>query len=95
MEYLSGMTEQAAALGLADRYFARMSGWLGQRISAFVAFLFVLFTAGAMYGALVVPHFPQFGTWFLVAPLLLALIAYYNRTAATILFAGLIAFFVL
>jgi hypothetical protein len=92
---MSGMAEQAQALGVTDRYFARLSGWLGKRISAFVAFLFALFAAGAMYGALVVPHFGQFGAWLLVAPMALALIAYYNRAVATMLFAGIIVIFVL
>lgn len=89
------MAEQTEVLGIVDKYFAKMSGWLGKRISAFVAFLFILFAAGAIYGAFVVPHFGRFGIWLLAAPLALALIAYYNRTAAAILFAGLIILFVL
>ena len=82
-------------LGRVDGYFNRVSSWLSSRISAFVAFLFLLFTAGAFYGTFVVARFPHLGIYLLGAPIVLALIAYYNRTAATILFAGLILVFVL
>ncbi len=81
-------------LGRADRYFAKISGWFSERIAAFVAFLFLLFGAGAVYGAVVVPQFSSYGAYLLIAPLALALVAYYNRGAATILFAGLVLLFV-
>lgn len=82
-------------LGRTDRYFSRISGWLSERISAFVAFLFLLFGAGAVYATFIVPRLPEFAPYLLAAPFVLALIAYYNRTAATILFAALLLFFVL
>jgi len=82
-------------LGRADKYFSRVSSWLSERISAFVAFLFLLFGAGALYATFVIPRLPEYTPYLLAAPFVLALIAYYNRTAATILFAGLLLIFVL
>jgi hypothetical protein len=82
-------------LGRTDKYFSRISEWLSARISAFVAFLFLLFGAGALYATFIIPRLPEFGPYLLAAPFVLALIAYYNRTAATILFAGLLLMFVL
>jgi len=96
MEGYLGMGDDAAkALGKVDGYFDRFSSWLSARISAFVAFLFLLFTAGAIYGTFIVARFPDIGIYLLGAPIALALVAYYNRTAATILFAGLILLFIL
>jgi len=90
-----GEEKAGKAGGRADRYFARVSNWLGERIAAFVAFLFLLFAAGAIYGALIVPRFPEYSALLLAAPVAIALVAYYNRTAATVLFAGLVLLFVL
>lgn len=81
--------------GTADRYFAKISKWLGERISAFVAFLFLLFAAGALYGTFIVSRLPQYSPYLLGAPIALALIAYYNRTAAVVLFAGIVLLFVI
>ena len=85
--------EGSVSLGRVDKYFDRVSSWLSERIAAFVAFLFLLFGAGAIYGAVIVPRFSQYGFYLLGAPLVLALIAYYNRPAATLTFAGLVLFF--
>lgn len=79
----------------ADKYFEKASSWLGERISRFVSFLFLLFGAGAIYGAIIVPRFPDYSIYLIGTPLVLALIAYYNRGVATILFFGLVLLFVL
>ena len=91
------MAEEKAekAIGRVDSYFDRASSWLSERIAAFVAFLFLLFGAGAVYGAVVVPRFPEYEFCLLAAPVGLALVAYYNRGAATLLFAGLVLLFVI
>jgi hypothetical protein len=85
----------SVSLGTADKYLGKVSNWLSERIAAFVAFLFLLFGAGAVYGAVIVPRFSQLGFYLLAAPVVLALVAYYNRSVATLLFAGLVLFFVL
>jgi low affinity Fe/Cu permease len=81
--------------GEADRLFGKLSGWLGRKISTFVAFLFLLFAAGAFYGSLIVPRAGQWGALLLIAPLALALVAYYNRGVAVILFMGIALVFIL
>ncbi len=80
--------------GKTDHYFGKLSSWLGTRISAFVAFLFLLFGTGAIFGAIIVPKFSHFGGYLLLAPIGLAVVAYYNRVIATVLFAGIVLFFV-
>ena len=78
-----------------DKYFAQASSWLSEKISRFVSFLFLLFGAGAIYGAIIVPRFSQYSIYLLGVPILLALIAYYNRGVAAVLFMGMILLFVL
>ncbi|MCX6798661.1 MAG: hypothetical protein NTW59_01020 [Candidatus Diapherotrites archaeon] len=82
-------------IGTADKWFGKLSDWLGEKISAFVAFLFLLFAAGALYGTFIVPRFQQLGALLLAAPIVLAAVAYYNRAAALVLFGGLMLFFIL
>jgi predicted PurR-regulated permease PerM len=79
-------------LGIIDRVFDRFSSYLSERISAFVAFLFMLIALGSFYGYFIVPHFAEFAIYLLMAPVVLALIAYYNRTFASILFVLLLFF---
>ena len=86
--------EKKGSFGTADRFFSKASGWLSERISAFVAFLFLLFGAGALYATFVVPRISGYEPYLLAAPFLLALIAYYNRTVATVLFIGLLIMFI-
>jgi len=90
-----GEDKAEKALGSADKYFDKLSSWLSERIAAFVSFLFLLFGAGAIYGTYVIPRFPGYEFYLLAAPIGIALVAYYNRSLATILFAGLVLFFVL
>lgn len=87
--------EKEAKIGGSDRLFARLSNWLSERIAAFVAFLFVLFGAGAIYGAAIVPRFPGYEPYLLIAPFGVALLAYYSRGLAIALFVGLVLLFLL
>jgi len=80
------------AFGTIDKVFDRFSSYLSERISAFVAFLFLLIFMGTIYGYVIIPRFPQFALYLLVAPLILALISYYNRTFASIMFVLLLFF---
>jgi hypothetical protein len=77
-------------LGRVDCIFDRFSSYLSDRISTFVAFLFVLIALGGFYGYFIVPRFPEFSIYLLIAPLGIALIAYYNRTFATIMFVAVL-----
>ena len=87
--------EDSTILGRTDKYFSKISNWLSERIAAFVAFLFLLFGAGAAYGTFIVPSFGQYSVYLLAAPFGLAAVAYYNRGLAAILFIGLILVFAL
>jgi len=78
-----------------DQYFGKMFAWLSERIAAFVAFLFLLFAAGAGYGAIIITKFADVSAWLLLAPIGIAVIAYYNRGVASVLFAGLVLLFVI
>ena len=92
-----GSTEPASngKIGRVDRAFERVSSYLSDRISAFVAFIFVMIALGTFYGIYFVPRFPNLEIYLLLAPLGLALVAYYNRTFATILFAAILLVVVL
>jgi len=79
----------------ADKYFGKASDWLGERIARFVSALFLLFFAGGVYGAVIVSKFPGHSIYLLGAPAILALVAYYNRGVATVLFVGLVIIFIL
>lgn len=80
--------------GWIDNRLTSLTDYLGAQISRFVAFLFLLFAAGAIFGAFVYTTYPKYGLWFILAPIVLGLIAYYSRTFAIILFAIFAAFFV-
>ena len=77
-------------LGKVDKVFDKFSSYLSARISAFVAFLFILIAVGTFYGYFIIPRFQEFSLYLLIAPVALAMIAYYNRTFASILFVGLL-----
>ena len=84
------VADSGPVLGTIDRLFNRFSSYLSDRISTFVAFLFLLIALGGVFGFFIVPHFGELAIYVLMAPLVLALIAYYNRTFASILFIGII-----
>lgn len=77
--------------GTVDNYFGKINAWIGKSISNLAAFLFLLFSVGALYGVL-------FGTQnilFLIAPPVLGILAYYNRTFAVIALVLIGIFFLL
>lgn len=80
-------------IGRIDSLFQRVVGYVGKQISTFVAFLFFLFTAGVAFGVFISMRFPELVPYFVIAPAIMGLIAYYNRTVATILFVALILVF--
>ena len=84
--------ETAKTLGGTDKWYNKLAGYLSNRISAFVAFLFMLFAAGAFYGAFLVARLPELEMYLLLAPLVLALLAYHSRGFATLAFIGLLLF---
>ena len=78
-----------------DAWFNKIQEYIGQKISTFIAFLFFLFTLGAVFGAITILRFPEYAPFMIIAPAVLGLLAYYNRTIATIAFALLIILFII
>lgn len=78
-----------------DSLFEKFANYITERISTFVAFLFFLFTAGAVYGAIVMSKSVGYGTYLLIIPAALGLIAYYHRGASLVLFVLFLIFFVI
>jgi hypothetical protein len=74
--------------GHVDNIFTKISGFIGGTVQRFAAFLFILIAFGALYGAFAVTIDPL----LLFIPGLLAMLAYYNRTFATIALIGFILF---
>lgn len=64
----------------SDSLFEKVSDYISGTIRIFAAFLFLLFGLGAVYGALLAPLNP----FFVLVPLILAIIAYYSRDFAVI-----------
>ena len=82
--------DASIALGRIDKELDKLSSYLNDRISTFVAFMFILIAAGSFYGYVIIPHFQSIAIYFLMAPIVLALVSYFNRTFASIMFVGLL-----
>ena len=72
-----------------DNWFERLEKGITGAISTFAAFLFLLFGAGAIYGAFLARESPL----FLAIPLLLGVLAYYSRDFAIVVLALFLVFF--
>lgn len=83
------MGDDKKAKSKTDSIFSQIEKWITKALGSFVAALFLIFGAGALFGASVI------GTqhaWLLFAPFALALLAYYNRDFAV---AGFVLFLLL
>lgn len=76
--------------GTVDKWFGKLFDNLGKAISSFIAFLFILFTLGAVYGYIVFTRLPNLAPLLIATPAVIGLIAYYNRNFALVLFVALI-----
>lgn len=87
------MTEEketsSSKTGTVDTWFGKLFDNLGGAISSFIAFLFILFTLGAVYGYVVFTRLPNLAPLLIATPAIIGLIAYYNRNFALILFVAL------
>ncbi len=88
----TGETAVEASVGKLDSWYEKIMGYITNRVSSFVAFLFFLFTLGAFFGLAVATKAPHLAPYFVIVPALLGLIAYYNRTFATVMFLLLLVF---
>ena len=69
-----------------DKWFNKLDNYFTGKIAAFVAFLFFLFTVGAVFGAVSVWKLPGLAPYIIMVPAFLGLIAYYSRGFATLMF---------
>ncbi len=82
---------------MSDDLFGKIVDYVSGGIATFVAFLFLLITLGAIFGALVVAHAGTVGgivPFILIAPAALGVLAYYNRDFAIAIFILLLLFFI-
>ncbi|MBI4044913.1 MAG: hypothetical protein HY392_04340 [Candidatus Diapherotrites archaeon] len=78
-----------------DSVFQKINDYLTDKIAGFVAFLFILIFIGVVFTVIVLKIPPSETNPILLAPLVAAVIAYYNRDIAVILFLGLILIFII
>ncbi|MCX6802598.1 MAG: hypothetical protein NT067_05830 [Candidatus Diapherotrites archaeon] len=69
-------------------------GKVNKNAGSFAAFFFVLLAGGFLLGAFILNKAASMATEAVLALLVLALVAYYNRTAAVILFLAALAYIV-
>jgi H+/gluconate symporter-like permease len=82
---------------MSDDLFNKIIDYVQGGIATFVAFLFLLITLGAIFGALVVTRsggLSGIAPILLITPALLGFVAYYNRDFAVAIFALLFLFFI-
>ncbi len=75
-----GITEKT------DNWFTKIEKYVTQKIGTFVAFLFLIFTAGAIIAIQVMNRWPEQTYLVVILPLLAGIISYYNRAVATFFF---------
>jgi len=82
------MAEEQASIGRVDSFFRGVSNYITGTISAFVSFLFFVFTLGAVVIWIAQRLAPEFVELIILLPAVAGIIAYYNRTFAIVLFIG-------
>lgn len=76
----------------ADDWFGKIQKYVSEKIGAFVAFLFLLFAAGALVAIHVMNTYPEYSMLVVLGPATAGLIAYYNRAFAAFAFIILMIF---
>ena len=72
--------------GGVDRWYVRLANWITVNIQRFVAFLFILLAMGIIIGVFVATNRPQYIIPAILAPILVALLSYYSRGIAILIF---------
>ncbi|MDO8634394.1 MAG: hypothetical protein Q7K34_03845 [archaeon] len=78
-----------------DSVFQKIADYVAEKIASFVALLFIFIFIGVVFTVIVLKIPPSEINPILLAPLVAAIISYYNRDIATILFLGLILIFII
>ncbi len=82
-------------VGKVDTWFGKIETYVTGVIGAFVAFLFLIFAAGAGAALFVAEQWPEKTFMIVLIPAVSGLMAYYNRTYATLIFIILIGIVIL
>jgi hypothetical protein len=69
-----------------DKWYTKIQEYLTKKIGTFVAFLFFLYAIGALTSIIIMTKYPQQAYLVVLIPAIAGIIAYYNRTFATIMF---------
>lgn len=69
-----------------DGLFTKVEKYVTQKIGTFVAFLFLIFTLGAVISIQVSARWPEQTHLVVILPLLAGLVSYYNRAIASFFF---------
>jgi len=77
--------------GKVDNWFVKIEKYVTGVIGAFVAFLFLIFAAGAAFALFVAEQWPEKAFLVVLIPAVSGMLAYYNRTYATVAFILLVA----
>lgn len=78
-----------------DDWVNKLLGFVSKQISIFVAFLFFIFTLGAVYGWFLISIGTQYVEYLIILPAVMGIIAYYNRIFAIAVFVIVLAFLIL
>ncbi|HNV01036.1 MAG TPA: hypothetical protein PKK60_01255 [archaeon] len=78
-----------------DEIYSKIQKKVTGSISEFVAFFFFVIALGSLITIYIITQFPQHSFWVVLTPALAGLIAYYNRTFATIIFLGIMLLLIL
>jgi hypothetical protein len=74
-----------------DSWFEKIQNYVTAKIGAFVAFLFLLYAAGALTAIIIMTKYPQQAFLVALIPAAAGVLAYYNRAFATVAFVILMA----
>ena len=75
-----------------DNWFNKLQKDITSKIGHFVAFFFLIIAAGIWAGIIVAQHYPEQAMLAVLLAAVAGLIAYFNRTFATIIFIIMILF---
>ena len=75
-----------------DNVFQQIEDYVTGGIARFVAFLFFLITLGAVYGYFIAQRGSDLQQYFLLAPAIIGVIAYYGRALSVTIFVILLLF---
>ena len=88
------VTKEESPSPKTDNLFIDVGNYIIDHIQRFVAFLFFLVAIGAFYGFFITRMEAGMQPFLLIAPLLVGLLAYYNRAFSVFAF-GLLVLFVI